>query len=91
MDHEKYWPKVMEFCDSVMEFYQLCPQFVINLYFFVTTKKLGSDLESPHFQKFSTKRWEFKIGERDAHGKSINGHGKVMELYFVKSVGTLPL
>ena len=24
----KKWPKVMEFCDSVREFYQFCPQFV---------------------------------------------------------------
>ena len=30
----KKWPKVMEFCDSVMEFYQFCPQFVRNLIFF---------------------------------------------------------
>ena len=31
----------------------------------------------------------FKIWAKDGHGKSINGHGKVMEKYFVKSVGTL--
>ena len=30
----KSWPRVMKFCDSVMEFYQFCPQFVLNLYFF---------------------------------------------------------
>ena len=55
----------------------------------VTTKKLNSDLESPHFLTFSAKRSEFKIGERDGRGKSRNGHGKVMEKYFVKSVQTL--
>ena len=38
---------------------------------------------------FPAKRREFKIGERNGHGKSRNGHGKVMEKYFVKSVGTL--
>ena len=27
--------------------------------------------------------------KRDSHGKSRNGHGKVMEKYFVKSVETL--
>ena len=31
--NKKNWPKVMEFCDSVMEFYQFCLQFVLNLYF----------------------------------------------------------
>ena len=30
----KNWPKVMEFCDSVMEFYQFCPHFVLNLLVF---------------------------------------------------------
>ena len=30
-----------------------------------------------------------KIKKRDSHGKLKNGHGKVMEKYFVKSVGTL--
>ena len=30
----KHWPKVMKFYDSVMEFYQFYPQFVLNLYFF---------------------------------------------------------
>ena len=65
----KNWPKVMEFCDSFMEFYQFCPQFVLNLYFMVITKKLSSDLESLHCK--------FKIGERDGHGKSRNSHGKV--------------
>ena len=30
-----------------------------------------------------------KIGKRDGHGQSRNGHGKVIEKYFVKSVGTL--
>ena len=30
-----------------------------------------------------------KIAKRDGHGKMTNGHGKVMEEYFVKSVGTL--
>ena len=63
--------------------------FAPNLYFLVTTKKLGSDRESPHFRTFDEKRREFKISERDGHGKSRNGHGEVMEKYFVKSVGTL--
>ena len=53
--------------------------------------KVSSNLESPHFPTFSAKRCEFKIGERDGHGKLRNGHRKVMEKYFVKSVGTLSL
>ena len=38
---------------------------------------------------FSAKCRECKIRKRDGHGKSRNGHGKVMEKYFVKCVGTL--
>ena len=72
-----------------MEFYQICPQIVPNLYFFVTTNKLSCDLKSPHFLTFSAKRREFQIGQRDGHGKSRNGPGKVLEKYFVRSVGTL--
>ena len=30
----KNWPKIIEFCDSVMYFCQFCPQIVLNLYFF---------------------------------------------------------
>ena len=44
----KNWPKVIEFCDSVMEFYQFCPPFVLHLYFFTSTK-LGRDRVGPHF------------------------------------------
>ena len=72
-----------------MEFYQFCPQIVPNLYFFVTTKKLSSDLESLHFLTFSAKRHKCKFGKKDGHAKSRNGLRKVMEKYFVKSVGTL--
>ena len=68
-----------------MEFYQFCPKF----YQMVTTKKLGNNLESLHFPIFSAKCPECKNGERVGHGKSGNGHGKVIEKYFVKSVGTL--
>ena len=60
----------MILCDSFMEFYQFSPQFVFSL---VTTKKLSTDVESPHFLTFSAKHHKFKIGEK----------------YFVKSVGTL--
>ena len=76
----KNWPKVMDFFVSVMEFYQFC-------IFSVAAKKLSSDLKK---SAFSAKCCKFKIGQRDGHGKSRNGrHGKVMEKYFVKSVGTL--
>ena len=57
--------------------------------FFVTAKKLSSNLESTHFLMFSTKCRECKIGKRDGHGKSRNGHEKVLEKYVVKYVGTL--
>ena len=84
----KNGPKVMEFGIShgILPILPLnCTKFV----FFVTTKKLSYDLESLHFLMYSTKRHECKIGKMNGHGKSRNGHGKVMEKYVVKSVGTL--
>ena len=89
MEHKKKWPKVMEFCDQSWNFTNFTPKFYQICMFFVTSKKLGSNLESPHFLMFSTKCRECKIGKRDGHGKSRNGHGKVMEKYFVKYVGAL--
>ena len=74
----------MEHEQLAMEFYQFCPQ-----KYFVTAKKLSSNLESPHFPMFSAKCRECKIGKRDGHGKSRNGHGKVTDKYFVKYVETL--
>ena len=59
------------------------------LVFFAATKKLSIDVESPHFLTFSAKYHECKIEKRDGHGKLRNDHGKVMEKYVVKSVGTL--
>ena len=71
----------MEFCDQswnstnfAPEFYQICKKKKRKI---VTTKKLSSDLESPNFPRFSAKRRECKIGKRDGHGKSRNGHGKI--------------
>ena len=58
---------------------------------FVTAKKLSSNLEIPHFLTFSAKHRNFKIRQKDGHGKSRNGHEEVMDKYFVKSVGTLPI
>ena len=70
-----------------MEFYQFCPQIVPNLHtFFAATKNLSIHVESLHF--FAKCR-KYKIEKTDGHGKLRNGHGKVMEKYFVKSVGTL--
>ena len=37
---------------------------------------------------FSARRREFKIRERDCHGKSRNGHGKVMENMLSSFMGT---
>ena len=57
----------------------MLPIFPPNLYVFVTTKKLSSNLESLNFPMFSAKYRECKIGKRDGYEKSRNGHGKVME------------
>ena len=56
----------MDFFLSVMEFYQFGPHI-----FWVTTKKLSSDLESLHFLMFSAKCRKCKIGKRDGQGKDI--------------------
>ena len=72
-----------------MEFYNFVPNFYQIYIFFVTAKKLSSNLESPHFLTCSTKCRVCKIGKRHGHGKSRNGHGKVMDRYCVKYVGTL--
>ena len=79
----------MEFCDRLWNFTKFAPKLYQICIFFVTTKKLSCDLKSPHFLTFSAKRRKFQIGQRDSHGKSRNGPGKVLEKYFVRSVGTL--
>ena len=85
----KSWPKVIQFCDQSWNFTNFAPKFDQICISFVTSKKLSSNLENPHFQTFSAKCRKFKIGKRDGHGKSRNGHGKIMETYFVKYMGTL--
>ena len=72
----KNWPRV----NFDPELYQICKKNLVT----TITKKLSDDLESLHFLTFPTKRHECKIGKRDGHGKSRNGHGKVSEKYFVK-------
>ena len=87
----KNWPKVMECCDQSWNFTNYAPKFYQIYMFFVTAKKLISNLESPHFPMFSTKCRECKFGKRDGRGKSRNVHGKVMDKSFVKYVGTLAI
>ena len=61
------------------KFYKICISFV-------STKKLNSNLKTSFF---FTKCRDCKIENRDGQEKLRNGHGKVMEKYVVKSVGTL--
>ena len=61
-----------------------------NLYSLFTTKESRLDLESLHFPAFSAKHCECEIGKTDGHGKSRNGHEKVVGKYVVKSY-TLPM
>ena len=82
----------MEFCDQSWNFTNFAPELFQICIFFVTTigtKKSSSDQESPQFPRFFAKRRECKIRKKDGHGKSRNGHRKVMDKYFFKSVGTL--
>ena len=85
----KNWPKVMKFCNQSWNMKNFVPKFYQICIFFVSAKKLSSNLESPHFPMFSAKCCECRIGKRDGPRKSRNGHGKVMDKYFVKYVGTL--
>ena len=80
----KNWPKVMESCDRSGNFTNFAPELYQICMFLATTKKLSIDVEIRIFQCFSSERRECKI-----NGKLRNGHGKVIEKYFVKSVGTL--
>ena len=74
----------MECCDQSWNFTNFAPNFYH--FFWVTAKKLSRNLESPHFLTCSTKCRVWKIGKRHGHGKSRNGHGKVMEKYFVNGL-----
>ena len=74
----KNWPKFQEFCYQSWNFTNFIPELYQICIFFPPPK----DVESLHFPTFSAKRCEHKINKRDVHGK-------VMEQYFVKSVGTL--
>ena len=89
MEHEKLAKSHGQFCDQLWNFTNFALKLCQIRIFLVITEKLSSDLESLHFPMFSAKRRECKIGKKDVHGKSRNGHGKVMEKYFVKSVETL--
>ena len=71
----------------------ILPIFAPELYhiymFFATTKKLSINVESLHFQMFSTKCHKYEIDKRNGHRRLRTSHGKVMEKYFIESVGTL--
>ena len=93
MEHEKLAKKLRNFVISHAILPQNLTNFAPKCYqiciFFITAKKWSSNQESLHFPAFSEKCRECEIGKRDGHGKSRNGHGKVMEKYVVKYVGTL--
>ena len=72
--------KVMEYCNQSWSFTRNCTKFGCYL------PPLRVHLESLYFVTFSANE---KNKKRDSHGKLRNGHGKVMDKYFVKSVGTL--
>ena len=54
----------------------LPPYFTNFVFFLVTTKKLSSNLESQHFSTFCERR------------QNLEDEEKVMEKYFIKSVGS---
>ena len=86
MEHEKL-TKSMEICDKSCNFTNFAPKFYQICIFFVIAKK--NEQKSRKSPTFSTNCRDCKIWKRDGHGKSRNVHGKVMEKYFFKYVGTL--
>ena len=76
-----------------MEFYDKFPPNCTKFaHFFATTKNSSIDVESlyfPTFSQISAKCCKYKLRREAVMEKSRNGQGKVMEKYFVKSVGTL--
>ena len=74
----KNWPKVMEFCDQSWNFSNVAPGLFQICISFATSKKLGIDLESPHCLTLCAKCCGFKMERKDGHGKSRNGHGKLL-------------
>ena len=69
MDHEKL-AKSHGICDSVMKFYQFCPKFVLNLYFFGHHKEIKQPFRKSVFSDVSRKTsqienrgetWSWKI------------------------------
>ena len=68
----------MNFRDQSWNFTNFAPELYQICTLYATTKKLSIKEESPHFQTFSAELRKLR-----------NGHGKVMEKYVVKSVGTL--
>ena len=59
--------------------------------FLAPTKKLSIHVEILRFQCFPQNAVNAKIDNRAGHGKLKNGCGKVMEKYFVQSLGTVEL
>ena len=78
----KNLPKVMEFCDQSWNFPNFDPKFSQICMFFVTTKIEQKSRRSP----FSN---VFRKMSRMQNQEERNGHGKVIEKYFVKYVGNL--
>ena len=86
MKHEN-WPKVMEFCDQSWNFTNFAPKFYQICCVFFATKKLRSNLESPHFPMFLQNVANTTSGREMVMENQV----MVMEKYLVKSVGTLPV
>ena len=87
----------MEFCKSVMEYYQSPPP-PLNLTKFVPffpTKKCSISIESPHFLTFWATSHECKICVERLSWKnekrSWKSQGRFMVKRLVSSVGTLTL
>ena len=70
----------MEFFQFGPRFYQICSFFCRQL------RKLASVQKVLFFQKNVVNA---KFEQRDGHGKLRSGCGKIMEILFAKSVGTL--
>ena len=63
----EHWPKIMGFCEQSYNVTNLAPNCAKFVFFWVTSKSLSSDLESPEFPRFSAKRRKCKIEKKDGN------------------------
>ena len=81
----------LRFCDQSWSFTKFASKFYQITTYFAATRKFSINSASPNVPTSPQNGGNDKFEQRDGHGKLRNGHGKVMEIMWTKSVGTLLL